>query len=145
MEIQRVAKAPLTQAKVNEKGIKGSVSFTKVMEQKQSEIQKEKMNQLLQEIEQQGIKLSESRTVEHLRQYKKLIKQFLQHAVQNGLELSEDCGFNSRGSLKIYRLVKEVDQKLIELTNEILDKEKEGLRTLQLIGEIKGMLINIYS
>lgn len=145
MEIQRVAKAPLTQAKVNEKGIKGSVSFTKVMEQKQSEIQKEKMNQLLQEIEQQGIKLSESRTVEHLRQYKKLIKQFLQHAVQNGLELSEDRGFNSRGSLKIYRLVKEVDQKLIELTNEILDKEKEGLRTLQLIGEIKGMLINIYS
>jgi uncharacterized protein YaaR (DUF327 family) len=145
MEIRRVSKSHLTNARGNEKIDKDSISFMSVMEQKQDEVQVEKMNKMLQDIDKQGLRLSESQTVENLRQYKKLVKQFLENAVQSGLELSEERGFNSRGSIKIYRLVKEVDKKLIGLTNEVLAKEKDGLRTLSLIGEIKGMLVNIYS
>ena len=61
------------------------------------------------------------------------------------LELTEHRGFNQRGSTKVYKLVKEVDKKLIDLTNEVLDKEKKGLDILGLVGEIKGMLINLYT
>ena len=145
MEIRRVSKSHLAKVKVNEKVEKDSISFMSVMGQKRDEVQVEKMNKMLQDIDKQGRKLSESQTVENLRKYKKLVKQFLEDAVQNGLELSEERGFNSRGSIKVYRLVKEVDKKLIDLTNEVLAKEKEGLHTLSLIGEIKGMLVNIYS
>ena len=145
MEIRRVSKSHLAKVTVNEKVEKESISFMSVLGQKRDEVQVEKMNKMLQDIDKQGRKLSESQTVENLRRYKKLVKQFLENAVQNGLELSEERGFNSRGSIKVYRLVKEVDKKLIDLTNEVLAKEKEGLHTLSLIGEIKGMLVNIYS
>lgn len=145
MEIRRVLKSPLVKPGLTEKAETGSVSFVSVMEQQRNEVQFEKMSKMMQEIDQQGVRLSESQTIENLRQYKKMVKQFLEDAVQNGLDLSEERGFNRRGSIKVYKLVKEVDKKLIDLTNEVLDKEKNGLHTLQLIGEIKGMLINIYS
>lgn len=145
MEIHRVAKSHMTSARVNEKAEKETASFTSVMDKKRIEVHHVKLNQLLQDIDDQGAKLSDSKTVENLRRYKKLVKEFLENAVQNGLAFSEERGFNNRGSIKIYKLVKEVDKKLIDLTNEILNKEQNGLRTLSLIGEIKGMLINIYS
>ena len=50
-----------------------------------------------------------------------------------------------RGSAKVYKLVKEVDKKLVDLTNAVLDKEDKSIRLLSMIGEIQGMLINIYT
>jgi len=79
------------------------------------------------------------------KQSKKLVKKFLEEAVQNGLQLEEQRGFNRRGRTKIYKIVKEVDSKLIDLTNTVLDKEKKGLDILNKVGEIKGLLINIYT
>lgn len=145
MEIHHVSKSHLNKARLNERVEKDSVSFMSVMDQKRNEVQLDKLNKMLYDIDKQGAKLSDSQTIENLRQYKKLVKEFLENAVQNGLEFSEERGFNQRGSIKIYKLVKEVDKKLIDLTNEVLNKEQEGLQTLSLIGEIKGMLINLYS
>ncbi|MES9803355.1 DUF327 family protein, partial [Priestia megaterium] len=42
-------------------------------------------------------------------------------------------------------LVKEVDTKLVDLTNDILQKEKDSLNLLKRVGEIQGLLINMYT
>ena len=47
--------------------------------------------------------------------------------------------------LKVYKLVKEVDTKLVDLTNDILQKEKDSLNLLKRVGEIQGLLINMYT
>ncbi|MBS7683858.1 YaaR family protein, partial [Vibrio cholerae] len=80
-----------------------------------------------------------------LRRYKKMVKDFMDEAVNNALKLEEQSGFNRRGRTKVYKIVKEVDKKLVELTNTLLDKEKNGLDILQSVGEIQGLLINIYT
>ena len=77
----------------------------------------------MQELEAQGKVLAETQSIEHLRKYKKLVKDFMDDAIKNGLQLEERRGFSQRGSAKVYKLVKEVDQKLVELTNAVLDKE----------------------
>jgi uncharacterized protein YaaR (DUF327 family) len=41
--------------------------------------------------------------------------------------------------------VKEVDTKLVDLTNDILQKEKNSLNLLKRVGEIQGLLINMYT
>lgn len=41
-------------------------------------------------------------------------------------------------------VVQVVDEKLVELTEEVMSKEKNSLNILGKIGEIKGLLINIY-
>ena len=145
MEVKRVNKTPISKIGLKEVTAKDSVSFNSVMDKKRAETTLENLNKKVQEIESQGNKLAESNTVENLRKYKKLVKSFLDDAVKNGLDLQEQRGFNYRGSSKLYKLVKEVDKKLVNLTNTILDKEQQGLDILGKVGEIKGMLINLYT
>ena len=40
--------------------------------------------------------------------------------------------------------VQEVDTKLVELTQLVLDKQRNSIDILEKIGEIKGLLINLY-
>lgn len=41
--------------------------------------------------------------------------------------------------------MKEIDDKLIQLTEEMMDQEKPAIDLLERIGEIKGLLINLYT
>lgn len=145
MEIQKVGKTGLDKIKGKTTGPTESVSFQEVMAKGRTQTVYDKLAGLAKEIEDQGKTLSEHRTVDELRKYKKMVKQFLDEAVQNGLQLEEQRGFNRRGRTKIYKIVKEVDKKLIDLANDVLNKEKNSLDILNTVGEIQGLLINIYT
>jgi uncharacterized protein len=145
VEVQRVNKTGIHAVQKKEETASGSISFTEVMGSKRQNLVYEKMTQMVRDIEDQGKVLAESRTIDDLKKYKKLVKQFMDDAVKNGLELEDQRGFNRRGRTKVYKIVKEVDKKLIDLTNAVLEKEKNGLNILSLVGEIKGMLVNIYT
>lgn len=145
MDVQKVGRASLDKVKAKKSGPTESVSFQEVMGKNRQQMVHEKLTKLVQDIEDQGKVLAESRTIDELRKYKKMVKEFMDDAVQNGLQLEERRGFNRRGRTKIYKIVKEVDKKLIDLTNAVLDKEKKSLDILSMVGEIKGLLINIYT
>ena len=145
MEVQRIQAGTLNKTEAKEETAKSSISFSSVMDSRRTDVTYERLTKKMAEIETQGAKLADTRSVENLRKYKKMVKDFLDDAVKNGLELKEQRGFSQRGSTKVYKIVKEVDRKLIDLTNEVLDKEKKGLEVLDLVGEIQGMLINIYT
>ena len=145
MEVHRVSKTGANKIEKKESIPAESISFTEVMGKKREEVLYAKMTKMMQDIEDQGKILSKSQTVEDLKRYKKLVKEFMDDAVNNGLKLEEQRGFNRRGRTKVYKIVKEVDSKLIDLTNAVLDKEKNGLNILNLVGEIKGLLINMYT
>ena len=145
MEVNRVSKTGLNRVQKKEDLATESISFTEVMGTKRENLVFEKMTKMMHGIEDQGKVLAESRTVEDLKKYKKLVKEFMDAAVKNGLKLEEQRGFNRRGRTKVYKIVKEVDKKLIDLTNAVLEKEKKGINILNLVGEIKGLLINIYT
>jgi len=145
MDVQKVGKAGLDRIKTKQDIPTESISFQEVMAKGRTNVVYEKLTKMVSEIEDQGKVLAEKRTVDHLRKYKKLVKEFMDEAVQNGLKLEEQRGFNRRGRTKIYKIVKEVDSKLIDLTNTVLDKERTSLDILKKVGEIKGMLINMYT
>jgi uncharacterized protein YaaR (DUF327 family) len=145
MEVQKITKANVTNISRKEEKATESVSFTEVMAKKRNDVVFERIQQQVKEIEEQGKKLAESQTVEDLKKYKKLVKQFLDDAVKNGLQLEEQRGFSRGGRARIYKIVKEVDKKLIELTNTVLQKEQKGLDLLRIVGEIQGLIINIYT
>ena len=145
MEVHRVSKTGANKIEKKESIPAESISFTEVMGKKREEVLYAKMTKMMQDIEDQGKILSTSQTVEDLKKYKKLVKEFLDDAVNNGLKLEEQRGFNRRGRTKVYKIVKEVDSKLIDLTNAVLDKEKNGLKILNMVGEIQGLIINMYT
>lgn len=98
---------------------------------------------MLVEVDEQGRRLSKSRTVRDLQLYKRLIRDFLQKAVSYGLELSESRSwFDPNQPLQM--IVKQVDERLMALTEEVLKSEAEPIRILGNLDEIKGLLINLY-
>ncbi|MBS4219328.1 YaaR family protein [Bacillus sp. FJAT-49711] len=145
MEVRRVEKPGINSVQKKEQQATESVRFSEVMAKGRENIVYERMAKLRQDIEAQGQKLAKSQTIEDFKKYKQLVKSFMEDAVKNGLQLEEQRGLDWRGRTKVYKIVKEVDKKLIDLANTVLDKEEKGLEILSLVGEIQGLLINIYT
>ncbi|OEH86792.1 hypothetical protein BHU72_00535 [Desulfuribacillus stibiiarsenatis] len=145
MEVNRIQRTGTTKATAKSEGMTEKITFTEIMQGKRDAAQVEKFNQRLVEIEKQGQRLAEHRTVEDLNKFKKLVKDMMDDTVKFGLSLEERQGFNRRGRSKIYKIIKEVDKKLLEVTDAVLDSQKKNLEVLSLVGEIKGLLINVYT
>ncbi len=124
--------------------IKSNDAFAAVIRKSQSKLQLESLNQLMARVDTQGQKLGNQRTLENLRDYKNLVKQFVGESLSYGLQLSEKQSFNQSGGMKTHQLVEVIDQKLIELHDEVIHNEKESIDLLRVVGEIKGLLINLY-
>ena len=123
---------------------KSSDTFASMVRKSQSKLQHESLNQLMTRVDTQGQKLANQRTLENLRDYKNIVKQFIGESLSFGLQLSDKQSFNPSGGMKNHQLIEVIDQKLIEIHDEVLNNEKEGFDILQLVGEIKGLLINLY-
>lgn len=145
MEVNKVSRTTLDKTKAKPEAATEKTTFTEVMASKRTDLVMAKLQKLMGDIDDQGAVLAESQTVDDLRKYKKLVREFLDESVKNALALEERRGFNRRGRTKIYKIVTEVDKKLLELTDAVLQKQEKGLRILDLVGEIKGLLINVYA
>lgn len=99
----------------------------------------------MKEITVQGDKLSRFRSFPDLVKFKRLVKGFLEVTVYNGLDLKKSQNFSLEGQNHQLAIVKAVDEKLIELTDEVMNQEKGAVDLLGIIGEVKGLLINLYT
>ncbi|MGY4690209.1 YaaR family protein [Salibacterium sp. K-3] len=144
MDIQKIMQTGTAPpSKKTKEAPQPGVQFSEVMNQRRSEKAYERFTKMIQDIDDQGKALAESRTVEELKKYKKLVKDFME-SVEQGIHLEEKHGFNRRGRTKVYKIVEEVDQKLIDLTDAVMDQQKSSIDILDKVGEIKGLLVNMY-
>jgi uncharacterized protein YaaR (DUF327 family) len=125
--------------------VKSSEPFHSLVQKQQNKLQDQHIQRLLTEIGNQGQRLVKSQTMKDLRVYKQLVKRFVKEAVDYGMNLKQSRNWTSQGQSKTYRLVEEVDKRLVELTESMLTKEGKSIDLLQKIGEIKGLLINLYT
>lgn len=103
-----------------------------------------RLNRLMSDIEKQGEKLGRSMDIKELKNYKKLVSEFMNEVVNNSLKFSKQSHFDKRGRHKVYALVRKVNSKIEELSREFLKEEKDNIKILESIGNIKGMLFDMY-
>ncbi|WP_028551887.1 YaaR family protein [Paenibacillus sp. UNC451MF] len=118
-------------------------SFSDMMHQQDERASHEQLQRILQQIHLQGDRLSRSMTVRELRQYKLLVKQYLEETARRGVQLRDTRGWDRRGRSKRYKLLEEIDEKLLTLADDMLESEQGRIDLLHKIGEIRGMLINL--
>lgn len=118
--------------------------FQQLVQSQSKQIKNEELIQLMDKITEQGEKLVRYRSFQDLVRYKNLIKGFLEKTVYDSYELDSSFHFSPRGESKQLATVKKIDEKLAELTEEIMEQEKGSVHLLDIIGEIKGLLINLY-
>jgi uncharacterized protein YaaR (DUF327 family) len=119
-------------------------TFSEMMQQNDGKTAATELNRMLEQIQLQGERLSKSMTVRELRQYKLLIKKFLEETARRGVQLRETKGWDRRGRSKRYKLLEEIDENLLAMADDLLEHEQGRIEILQKIGEIRGMLINLF-
>jgi len=119
-------------------------SFGETLKKTEEQDLTSRLNRLMSDIEKQGENLGKSMDIKELKNYKKLISEFLSEAVNNSLKFSKQSSFDRRGRHKVYALVRKVNSKVDELSRELLKEEKDNIKILESIGSIKGMLFDMY-
>lgn len=122
----------------------GQKSFSDMMLSQQERATREQLQQSLLQIDQQGQRLAKSMTIRELRQYKLLVKRFLEETARRGVQLRETRGWDRRGRTKRYKLLEEIDLELLGMADEMLESEQGRIELLRKVGEIRGMLINLF-
>ena len=129
----------------NKKLQMGGSRFQQMVQTQDQKMQIQALNRLIGDIEGAGQRLARARTFRELAKYKSLVKRFVREAVEYGLELKQSTSWNQYGQSRPLKTVETIDAKLVELSEEILNKERSSLEILEMIGEIKGLLINLYT
>lgn len=119
--------------------------FKQVMQSQTATIQQNQLHHLMQNIQTQGNTLARFRTIREVVKFKRLVKRFLEEAVKQGLDVERTHHFQMGGAPRELTLVKAIDEKLVELTEVVLSEEEQTIDLLGLIGEIKGLLVNLYT
>lgn len=121
------------------------VTFEEIMAVTEDKQETDRLDTMLDDISKKGRELAEKRDVEILLAYKEMVSQFIEEAVNHGLKVVEKRGFGRAGRSKIMRVVSQIDENLIELTEEMIKNEQSSIRLLTKIGAIQGLLLNLYA
>ncbi|NLD46940.1 MAG: YaaR family protein [Clostridiaceae bacterium] len=103
----------------------------------------ERIQLLVGQIQEQGEKLSKKIDLRELKIYKSLISEFLDEALNNSRKFSKDSRLDRRGRFKVFATVKKINEELDALTNDVLNTEKDNIRILQRIEDIRGLVLDL--
>ena len=104
---------------------------------------KEKLSGLMDEITEQGKKISEHMDIRDMKKYRGLVKDFMNEVVNRSHKFSRENFLDRRGRHRVYGLVKLVDKNLEDLAGELVKEEKDHLAILGKVDEIRGLLLDI--
>ena len=122
--------------------IKGD-SFQSQLKRAEGQNLDERINLLVQDIFEQGEKLSKKVDIRELKKYKKLISEFLGEAVGNSHKFSKESFLDRRGRYKVYASIKKINEELDCLTRDVLSEEKDNIKILQRLDDIRGLILDI--
>jgi uncharacterized protein len=123
----------------------GSGKFQQLVQKQDQKMQFDTLNRLFGDIQSVGERLSKSRNFRDLAKFKSLVKRFVRESVEFGMDLKQSHSWSQYGQSRPLKIVETIDEKLLELTDEVMRTEKSSIDILGKIGEIKGLLINLYT
>ena len=135
--------APVEQTQVNQP-VDGSFKFTLASHIEEAELQA-RLQTLMEEITMQGEKLSKRRDVRDMKHYRGLVKEFLNEVVTHSHSFSRENFLDRKGRHRVYGIIRLIDENLDQLAQELMKDEKDNIAILNKIGEIQGLLLDIFT
>lgn len=103
------------------------------------------LTSMMEEITMQGDKLAKHRDIRDMKRYRALVKDFLNEIVGRSHSFSRENFLDRRGRHRVYGIIRLVDENLDNLAQELMKDEKDHLKILSMIGEIRGLLLDIFT
>lgn len=146
MEI-KVNQATMVQQTESAKSVQetdGSFKFTLASHIEEAELAT-RLSNMMEEITMQGDKLAKRRDIKDMKHYRGLIKEFLNEVVSRSHSFSRENFLDRRGRHRVYGIIRLVDENLDSLAQELMKDEQDHLAILNKIGEIRGLLLDIFT
>ena len=118
--------------------------FSSELEDQRSSASHEQLQRLLDQIDEQGAKLTKTPTYDELREYRSLIKNFVSSVVSQMYDVSSQTGWDRMGRQKVYTTVRKIDTELENMAEKIRLGQAEQLDVVASHDAIRGMLIDLY-
>lgn len=125
--------------------VKHTPFFDEILAIQQVESVKKELDELIKEIDLAGNEFAKNPTIETLKKYKTLIKSFMEMVIKKIYRVKEKYSKKFWLKQKVFTIIEKIDKKLEELTNYILEKEKEHINLMATLDEIRGLLIDLYN
>ena len=122
----------------------GTFKFTLATHIQEADLQA-RLSTLMEEITMQGDKLAKKRDIRDMKRYRGLIKDFMNEIINRSHQFSRENFLDRRGRHRVYGIIRMVDQTLDELAQELVKDEQDNLAILAKIGEIRGLLLDIFT
>ena len=122
----------------------GTFKFTLVSRIEEQDLQNA-LTGMMEEITRQGEKLAKHRDIKDMKRYRALIKDFLNEVVNRSHAFSRENILDREGRHRVYGIIRLVDENLDQLAQELVKDEQDNLAILNKIGEIRGLLLDIFT
>ena len=122
----------------------GTFKFTLASHIQEADLQA-RLNTLMEEITMQGDRIAKRKDIRDMKKYRGLIKDFMNEVINRSHQFSRENFLDRRGRHRVYGIIRLVDQTLDELAQELVKDEKDNLAILAKIGEIRGLLLDIFT
>ena len=102
-----------------------------------------RLHSLIGNISEMGKRITKHMDIGDLKEYRRMITDFINEVVVNSHEFSRENFLDRRGRHRVYGIVRMINQDLDELAQELLKTEKDHLAILDKVNEIQGLLLDI--
>jgi len=136
--------APVSETNNQTASVDDTFKFT-LMSAIEDEGLQERLSLMFEEITMQGNKISKHTDVKDMKRYRVLIKDFMNEIVNRSHKFSRENFLDRRGRHRVYGIIRKVDETLDELAQELMKEEKDHISILAKIGDIRGLLLDIFT
>ena len=102
-----------------------------------------KLSEMSEELSRQGEILGRRCDILELKRYKEKLGEYLHEAIRFMYEFRRQSALDAHSRHKMYAIVKKINSRLEELTEELLRKEADNLNVMAAIDEIRGLLVDL--
>lgn len=130
-----------TNLNIENKGNKAKSDFSENFSQANRSKTKEELEQYIKEIKETGQRLIITQNYTDVLKYKKAIKGYLKSVVDYVYSLNKNTSF---WDSNYFTTINTVNEKLDEMTRELVYEQKDNIDIASKIDEINGLILDIY-
>lgn len=139
MEISGISRN--TNVKKENKTITTKKDFSRSFNFSQQKRSEQELKQMQDDIKKKGNRLSITKCFADVNAYKNLIKEYLQSVLNHMYSVKKDISF---WQTQYFVTVETIDNKLEELTQQIMSEEREKLNIAATVDDITGLIVDMY-
>ncbi|MBO5279223.1 MAG: YaaR family protein [Lachnospiraceae bacterium] len=117
--------------------------FTLISKISEQQLQ-ERLSGLMADIVTSGERIKKHMDIRDMRNYRELVKSFLNEIVNHSHAFSRENFLDRRGRHRVYGIIRLIDENLDELAQQLIAEEKDSLAILNAVDEIRGLLLDIF-